>query len=89
MEESDSPSDAIVSRTLRALSRHDLVLAVVPVALGLAAAAGLLSSLPIHATLAAGSVVAGGAVADALFFDPPTGDSPRPGGRGGRGRGRR
>lgn len=70
------PSDGIVPQVVRrgpACSRYDLVLAVVPFALALAAAAGLLSPLSLHATLAAGALVAALAVVDALFVSPPGG----------------
>jgi hypothetical protein len=62
-----------VIRRATALSRYDLVLAVVPLALALAAAAGLVSSLSLHATLAGGAVAAAVAVGDALFVSPPGG----------------
>jgi len=75
MSEPTTPTNRIVSRTTdgaTVVSRYDLVLAVVPVALLLGLAAGLLSSIPLHAAMAVGSLVGAAAVADALFVDPPT-----------------
>ena len=74
MSEPTTPTDRIASRTTDgaiAVSRYDLVLAVVPVAFLLAFAAGLLSSIPLHAAMAIGSLAGTAAVADALFVDPP------------------
>lgn len=82
MSEPTEPSDRIVSRTVQGamnISRYDLVLAVVPVAFLLAVGGGLLSPVPVYAAMAIGSLVAGAAVVDALFIDPPS-----PGGRDGR-----
>ncbi|PSQ19340.1 hypothetical protein BRD04_10225 [Halobacteriales archaeon QS_9_67_17] len=75
MSKPTTPPDRIVSRTIAgatAVSRYDLVLAVVPVALLLGLAAGLLSSVPLYVAMAVGSLVGAAAVADALFIDPPT-----------------
>ena len=69
-----TPTDRVVSRTIAgatAVSRYDLVLAVVPVALLLGLVAGLLSSIPLHAAMAVGSLVGAAAVADTLLVDPP------------------
>ena len=74
MSEPTTPTDRIVSRTTdgaAAVSRYDLVLAVVPVAFLLAFAAGLLSSIPLYAAMAIGSLAGTVAVADALFVNPP------------------
>jgi hypothetical protein len=71
-----SPSDGTVPKVVHrvtALSRYDLVLAVVPLALMLAAFAGAVSPLSLHAALAAGALVATLAVVDALFVSPPSG----------------
>lgn len=68
------PSDGTVPKVVRlatARSRYDLVLAVVPFALALAVAVGLLAPVSLHASLAAGSLVAALAVVDALFVSPP------------------
>jgi hypothetical protein len=73
---SSPPSDGTVPQVVRrvtALSRYDLVLAVVPLALVLAAFTGAVSPLSLHATLAAGALVATLAVVDALFVSPPSG----------------
>ena len=74
MSEPTTPTDRIVSRTTdgaTVVTRYDLVLAIVPVALLLGLATGLLSSVPLYAAMAIGSLVGAVAVADALFIDPP------------------
>ncbi|MFB6119288.1 hypothetical protein [Halosegnis sp.] len=87
MSEPQSPSDRIVSRTVdgvTTVSRYDLVLAVVPVAFLLAVGGGLLSSVPLHAAMAVGSLVGAAAVADALFVTPPGETGSKSGRREGR-----
>lgn len=56
---------------LRRGSRHDLVLAVIPVAFLLAALVATSPSVPASAAIAAASVVGGVAMLVALFLHPP------------------
>lgn len=56
----------------RSLTRYDLVLAVIPVALVLTVGAAELFGLPNRAALVGGAVVGLVALVDALFLNPPT-----------------
>lgn len=53
------------------LSRYDLLLAVIPLVLLVAWVLGQLTSLPLWATMAAGSVLALPLLADGLAVNPP------------------
>ena len=55
-----------------ALSRYDLLLAVIPLVLLLAWVVGQVTSAPVWAALAAGSLVALPLLADGLAVNPPT-----------------
>ncbi|MWG33700.1 hypothetical protein [Halomarina oriensis] len=60
-----------------ASSRHDLVLAAIPLVLVLGTGAAVVTSLSLMFGLAGGSLPATGMVGYALFVDPPDeGDSP-------------
>lgn len=65
------PDSASLGRGGGRLSRYDLVLAVLPVAFAVAAAAGHLSAVPLQLALACASLFGGVLVADALFVNPP------------------
>lgn len=54
------------------VSRYDLVLAAIPLVLGFALLAGALLPIPLHFSTAAGAIIGGLFVADALYFNPPT-----------------
>ncbi|MFB6171745.1 MAG: hypothetical protein ABEJ23_04375 [Haloarculaceae archaeon] len=56
---------------LSALSRYDLLLAVVPIAFLCSLAVGQLLSLPPRHALASGAVVGALALVDGLFLNPP------------------
>jgi hypothetical protein len=60
----------------RSLTRYDLVLTVIPVALLLTVGAAELFGLPNRAALAGGAFVGLLALADALFLNPPTTGKP-------------
>jgi hypothetical protein len=53
------------------VTRHDVVLAVIPTAFIVALLVGQLLSISVEATLVSASIVAGLAVADGLFRNPP------------------
>jgi len=59
------------SRRPPSVSRHDVVLAVIPAALIVAALLGQLLSIPFQSALVGGALVAGLAVGDGLFRNPP------------------
>ena len=58
------------------VSRHDVVLALLPLAILLPAVASGLLGLPLHTGLAGGSIVGVLMLADALFLNPPIGGGP-------------
>ena len=60
-------------RTGSTISRYDLLLATIPLALGSGLLAGAATDLPLEAALAAGTALAALAVLDGLFINPPTG----------------
>jgi predicted Kef-type K+ transport protein len=62
----------LLSRLRRSLTRYDLVLTVIPVALLVTVGAAELFGLPNRAALAGGALVGLVALADALFWNPPT-----------------
>jgi len=53
-------------------SRYDLVLAVIPAAFAIALLVNAVFSVPLRATLPASSIVSALALADGLYFNPPT-----------------
>lgn len=53
-------------------SRYDLLLVVIPLSLALAAAVGLVLSVPVHFTIGVASVFCAACLADAVYFNPPT-----------------
>jgi hypothetical protein len=53
-------------------SRYDLLLAVIPAAFLIALLANVAFSVPLRTALPAGSIVGAAALADGLFFNPPT-----------------
>lgn len=70
------PESALGLRTLfRELSRYDLVLGLIPVALLSSAVGASVSDLPLHVVLLAGAVVSLLAMIDALFVNPPRPES--------------
>ena len=69
--DSDREADRATTTLVPGVTRYDLLLAVVPVAFALGVAASHLASLPPRAGLAGASLVAGVAVVDALFRNPP------------------
>lgn len=80
MEGGDSTMDSINNgrRTARdvAVSRYDLVLAVIPAAFLLSLLAGYLLSVPSRTALVAGAAVGLVAMMDGLFRNPPEGTGP-------------
>jgi hypothetical protein len=62
----------LLKRFRRSLTRYDLVLTVIPVALILTVGAAELFGLPNRAALGSGAVIGLVALADALFLNPPT-----------------
>lgn len=77
MSRTGAISHGLFGRVARRMSRHDLVLVVIPVAFAAAILAGAASPVSIDGAVAAASVVGGLALVDALFLNPPTG-SPEP-----------
>jgi len=67
----ESPATDSSSFRPPSVSRHDVVLAVIPAALFVAALLGQLLSIPFQTALVGGAIVAGLAVADGLFRNPP------------------
>lgn len=70
-----------VTSVARRVTRYDLVLTVIPVALALGALLGTSPAVPAPTAVAAASVIGGLAVIDALFLNPPRGPAaggPRP-----------
>lgn len=61
----------LLNRFRRSVTRYDLVLAIIPVALILTVGAAELFGLPNRAALASGALVGFVALADALFLNPP------------------
>lgn len=61
----------------RRVSRYDLLLAVIPVVLGLALTVGLLTGVPSHLAVLSGALFCAVLVADAVYFNPPTKHSSR------------
>lgn len=57
-------------RTL-AVTRYDLVLAIIPVALALSFLAGTFLSMPLRTAMLGGSAVSSLALVDAVFLHPP------------------
>jgi len=74
MMSSKQPDESIVAELRRQLrlTRYDLVLTVIPVALLLTVGTASLFGLPTRTALAGWSVVGFVALADALFLNPPT-----------------
>ncbi len=60
-----------LKRSRRSLTRYDLVLTVIPVALILTVGAAELFGLPNRVALASGAVIGLVALVDALFLNPP------------------
>lgn len=52
-------------------SRYDLQLAAIPLVFLVAAVLSVIVSMPIHAAMGIGSVLAGAVVLDGLFLNPP------------------
>lgn len=76
MATSDNALDAVENRRtarsfLSAISRYDLVLAVIPSVFVMAVLVGHLLSLSVQASIAVASLVGALAVVDALFVNPP------------------
>ena len=69
--------NAFWRRLFGQLTRYDLVLAVIPVALLAASLVHVVLSVPFVAALASAALVSGIAVADALFVHPPVTGRPR------------
>lgn len=76
----ESTSDPIGGEQLRnnrstvrggSWSRHDIVLAVIPLAFTVAMLIGLLFSVPLNVTMFGASLLAGLAVVDSVFWNPP------------------
>jgi len=58
-------------RLLGQLSRHDLLLAVIPILFGLALLTYLVASISLHTPFGVSALISGALVADALYFNPP------------------
>jgi hypothetical protein len=76
MATSDNPVDTVENRqteppSLSSLSRHDLVLAVIPSVFVVSILVGHLLSLSAQASIGVASLVGALAVVDALFVNPP------------------
>lgn len=69
--DSDGVVERLTSWTDGPPSRYDLVLAVIPLAFVFGVVVGEIGALALHDALLASSLVAGAAVADALFVNPP------------------
>ncbi len=69
--DSDRETDRATTTLVPEVTRYDLLLAMVPAVFVLGVAASHLASLPPRAGLAGASLVAGLAVVDALFRNPP------------------
>lgn len=65
------PTDR-VRRPFAALSRYDLVLALVPIAFLLGGAASVAGAIPLRVGLAGAGALGALFVVDALFLNPPT-----------------
>ncbi|WP_276249993.1 hypothetical protein [Haloarcula rara] len=72
------PEEQYLNQSARptAVSRYDLVLAVIPLAFLLAAAASGVLGVSLSTALAVGSLLGIAVLADALFLHPPTGGGP-------------
>jgi len=57
------------------LSRYDLLLAAIPLVLGLALLVGAVVPVPFHLSVGVGAGITGVLVADALYVHPPTAPS--------------
>jgi hypothetical protein len=62
---------------LGGLSRYDLLLALVPLGFGLALLAHVVTDVSLLTAVAAGAVLGLAVLVDALFVNPPTGNTPR------------
>lgn len=60
-------------RTVPTIGRYDLLLAIIPLALGGGLLAGAATGVPLETALVAGTVLAALAVIDGLFVNPPRG----------------
>lgn len=60
-----------LARSIRPVSRYDLVLGLIPVAFGAAGAAGAFLSVTATTTVSVAAILSGLAVVDALFLNPP------------------
>jgi hypothetical protein len=69
--DSDRDSDRATTTLVPSATRYDLLLAVVPAVFLVGVVASHLASLPPRTGLAGASLVAGLAVVDALFRNPP------------------
>jgi uncharacterized transporter YbjL len=54
------------------LSRYDLLLAAIPVVLGVSVLLGAVTAVPFHLGVAVGSLIGALLVADAVYLHPPT-----------------
>ncbi len=72
-----SHSETIWERVFGQLSRHDVVLAAIPLVFLTAVVLTVLSPVPFLAALAAGALTSTGLLADALFFNPPVDAGPK------------
>jgi hypothetical protein len=78
MTDTDSGATGVANRL--AISRYDLVLAVIPAALVWFTALGYVLGIGLEMGLLFGAVVGGAALLDAVLFNPPR--EPRAGGNG-------
>ncbi len=72
------PEEQYLNQSARrtAVSRYDLVLAVIPLAFLLTAVASGVLGVALPTALAGGSLLGLAGLADALFLNPPTGGGP-------------
>jgi len=69
--------DALWRRLFGRLTRYDLVLAVIPIALLAASLVHVVLSVPLVTALGSAAIVSGLALADAIFVHPPVTGRPR------------
>jgi uncharacterized transporter YbjL len=71
------PNGTPVEQFAGQLSRYDLLLAAIPLVLGLGTIVGTLPTVPFHLGVGVGAAVSALLVADAVYFHPPTESVPR------------
>lgn len=64
------------TRVLDQLSRYDVLLAAIPLLFALALSVSVLFAIPFHIAVSTGAVLSIALVADALYFNAPTGTRP-------------